>query len=59
MYLYVFGLANLLKLLSCLLNVWDHNCDVPVVAVRGVVVCRVAVVIVILAELVVSLKLML
>ena len=33
MYMYAFGLANLPKLLSCSLNVWDHNSDVPVVVI--------------------------
>ena len=40
MSLYAFGLANLFKPFSCSLNIWDHNGDVPVVAVGGgVVVC--------------------
>ena len=50
MYLYPFGLTNLLKLFSCTLYVRDCNGDVPVV-VSVVVVCRVAVMVVVLAGL--------
>ena len=70
MYLYTFGLANLFELLSCALDMWDHNGDVPVVVswwlvgiiVDGpvVVVCLVEVggVIGFLVEVVISFKLM-
>ena len=34
------------KPFSCSLNVWDHNCNVPVVAVGGVVVCMSGIIVV-------------
>ena len=59
MYLYTFGLTNLFELFSCTLYVRDYNGDVPVVFVIVVVVCRVAVMVVVLAGLVISVELVL
>ena len=55
MYLYPFGLTNLLNLFSCTLYVGDHNGDVPIVFI-SVVDCRAAAVVVVLARLVVSVE---
>ena len=59
MYLYAFSLANPLKPFSCSLNVWDHNGDVHVGIVSGVVVSRVVVVVDVLTGLVASLEIVL
>ena len=59
MYLYAFGLANLFELFSCTLYVRDHGGDVPIFVFGVVVICRVAVVAVVLVRLVVSVELVL
>ena len=59
MYLYPFSLTNLLKLFPCILYVGDHNGDVPIVVISVVVVCRAAVIVVVLVGLVVSVELVL
>ena len=62
MYQYAFGFANLFKPFSCSLDVWDHNDDVPVVAVGGgggVCLSGVIVVIGVIVGLVVPLKFLL